>query len=316
MLPPQINRPGALRLPDGRRLTFVETGPPDGAAVIYCHGAIGSPLRDTVNLGPLTERLHTRHIAVNRPGFGGSDLVGGRTVTGFASDLTVLVDALEIERFFLVGVSAGGPYALAAAHALTDRVIRTAVCSSLSPLCAPHRTPGMPVRIRLGLGTLAAMPRAARVLGDAVLPLLHRHPAVLHRVIAAHAAPTERARLAEAGERAAAGTSFLNTTAYGVGGMIEDYLTYSRGWGFRPEDVEPEVQVWHGGRDPLVPIEHALQLAVSLPACRIFVDPDEGHHFFRRRLEEIMTVLLNPHRGPQSLSAAGARAMLAGRVGA
>lgn len=49
--------------------------------------------------------------------------------------------------------------------------------------------------------------------------------------------------------------------------MIEHYLTYSRGWGFRPEDVAPEVQVWHGGRDPLVPIEHALQLAVSLPGA-------------------------------------------------
>ena len=62
------------------------------------------------------------------------------------------------------------------------------------------------------------------------------------------------------------------------------------------------------------PIEHALQLAVSLPACRAFVDPDEGHHFFRRRLEEIMTVLLDPDRGPHSLSVAGARALLAARV--
>jgi pimeloyl-ACP methyl ester carboxylesterase len=97
--------------------------------------------------------------------------------------------------------------------------------------------------------------------------------------------------------------------------MIEDYLTYSRGWGFRFEDVESEVQVWHGGLDPLVPIEHALQLAVSLPACRVFVDPDEGHHFFRRRLEEIMTVLLNSDRGPDSLSVAGARALLAARGG-
>lgn len=74
--------------------------------------------------------------------------------------------------------------------------------------------------------------------------------------------------------------------------------------------------MWHGARDPLVPIEHPLQLAVSLPACRIFVDPDEGHHFFRRRLEAIMTVLLNPDRGPGSLSLAGARALLAARVSA
>ncbi|HEX3690256.1 MAG TPA: hypothetical protein VHV28_11170 [Solirubrobacteraceae bacterium] len=196
------------------------------------------------------------------------------------------------------------------------RVIRTAVCSALSPLCAPHHTPGMPRRIRLGLTALVAVPRTARRLGDLLLSVLHRHPGLLHRVVAAHAAPTERARLAEAGERRAAGTSFLSATAYGVGGMIEDYLTYSRGWGSRPQDVHSEVQVWHGGQDPLVPIEHALQLAVSLPACRIFVDPDEGHHFFRRRLEEIMTVLLSPDRAGNSVSVAGARALLAARVAA
>ena len=314
MPPHATNRSGALRLPDGRRLTFVETGPPDGAPVIYCHGAIGSPLRESVDLGPMTERLNVRHIAVNRPGFGGSDRARGRTVTAFASDLTALADALDLDRVFLVGVSAGGPYALAAAHALGDRVIRAAVCSSLSPLCPPHCTPGMRLRIRLGLTTLSAVPRTAQGLGDALLPVLHRHPGIVHRVISAHAAPTERERLAEAGERHAAGSSFLSATAYGVGGMIEDYLTYSRGWGFSPEEVEPEVQVWHGGLDPLVPIEHALQLAVSLPACRFFVDPDEGHHFFRRRLEEIMTVLLNPDRGPHSLTPAGARVLLAARV--
>jgi hypothetical protein len=42
--------------------------------------------------------------------------------------------------------------------------------------------------------------------------------------------------------------------------------------------------------------------------------PDEGHHFFRRRLEAIMTVLMNPDRGPDSLSVAGARALLAAGV--
>lgn len=151
MPPDHVNRPGALRLPDGRRLTFVETGASDGVPVIYCHGAIGSPLRDIVDLGPITERLGVRHIAVNRPGFGGADLVRGRSVMAFAPDLAALADALALERFFVVGVSAGGPYALAAAHRLPDRVVRAAVCSSLSPLCTPHRTPGMPPRIRLGL---------------------------------------------------------------------------------------------------------------------------------------------------------------------
>ena len=51
-------------------------------------------------------------------------------------------------------------------------------------------------------------------------------------------------------------------------------------------------------------------------ACRIFVDPDEGHHFVRRRLEEIMTVLLKPDSGPHRLSLAGAGALVAARVAA
>jgi fermentation-respiration switch protein FrsA (DUF1100 family) len=96
--------------------------------------------------------------------------------------------------------------------------------------------------------------------------------------------------------------------------MIEDYRTYSRGWGFRPEEVGPEIHVWHGGLDPLVPVEHALQLAVTLPSCRIFVDPDEGHHFFRRRLEEILTVLLRSDCGPAGMPLTGARALLRART--
>lgn len=304
------NSASTLSLADGRRVTFVDTGPRDGWPVVYCHGAIGTPLRDSIDLHGITSRLGVRHIAVNRPGFGGSDPLPGRTVLAHAGDIAAVADALGIDHLSVVGVSAGGPYALAVAHALGDRVIRAAVCSSLSPLCAPHRTPGMARRIRLALSALAAAPAASRTLGDALLPVLRRHPGVLHGVIAAHAAPGERARLAEPGERLAAGSSFLDATSAGVGGMIEDYLTYSRGWGFQPHDVQPEVHVWHGGVDPLVPVEHALQLAVALPACRIFVDPDEGHHFFRRRLEEILTVLLRPDRGPAELSRAGAHALL------
>jgi pimeloyl-ACP methyl ester carboxylesterase len=90
--------------------------------------------------------------------------------------------------------------------------------------------------------------------------------------------------------------------------MIEDYLTYSRAWGFLPGEIGTEVHVWHGGLDPLVPVEHALQLAVALPCCRIFVDPDEGHHFFRRRLAEILDVLLRPRPAGEASSPSGSAA--------
>jgi pimeloyl-ACP methyl ester carboxylesterase len=278
------------------------TGPADGTPVLYSHGAIGTPLEGAIDLETLTAELGIRYIAPSRPGVGGSDPCPGRTVLSFAGDVRELVDALELGRFSIAGVSAGGPYALAIARELGDRVERVAVCSSLSSLCAPHRTPGMQRRIRLALALLARAPKPCAALGDAVLPAIHRHPVLLSRVIQAHAAPSERERLAREDERAAASSSFLDAAACGVTGMIEDFLTYSRPWGFAPEEVGCEVQLWHGVGDPLVPVEHALQLAAALPHCRVFLDPDEGHHFFRTSLRRILGKLVDrepvvPRRG-------------------
>src|SRR5713101_4761537 len=104
-----------ISLADGRRLSYATAGPTDGTPVVYCHGAIGTPLGRSVDLERIAWGLGVRHISVSRPGVGGSDPVPGRTIVDFAADLRELAQAFGYERFFLVGVSAGGPYALAAA---------------------------------------------------------------------------------------------------------------------------------------------------------------------------------------------------------
>lgn len=302
------DRCDALVLPDGRKLVFTVTGPADGRPVLYCHGAIGTPVDATIDLQRLANEAGVRYIAPSRPGVGGSDPLPGRTVLDHGDDIGALADALGLDRFSVVGVSAGAPYALAVAHRLPDRVQRVALCSALAPFCPPHRAPGLRRRIRVPLAVLAQAPGAVRVLGDAVLPAVARHPALISRVIAAHAAPSERDRLASADERAAASDSFLDATCAGVGGLIDDFMTYAHGWGFEPREVEAEVHLWHGGSDPLVPVEHALQLAATLPNCRVFVDPDEGHHFFRSNLDQILAALVAADAAPARPSQAGLRA--------
>jgi len=71
--------------------------PRDGVPVIYYHGAIGSPLEGSVDLRRMTRELGVRHIAINRPGVGGSDPDPGRTIVGFAADVRELADELELE---------------------------------------------------------------------------------------------------------------------------------------------------------------------------------------------------------------------------
>lgn len=300
-----------ISLSDGRRIVFSVTGPPDGIPVVYCHGVIGTALEASIDLESITAELGIRHIAVSRPGIGGSDPAPGRDLLGFADDLRQVADALSIDRFGIVGVSAGGPYALAVARRLPDRITGAAICSSLSPLAPPHRSPGMPMRIRLPLALVVGAPRFCETVGELGLPLVRRHPRLLSRVIAAHAAPEERRLLHTAGERHAAATSFLTAAAHGVRGMIDDYLICTRPWGFDPAEVDCAIQLWHGARDPLVPVEHALQLAVTLPRSQLFVAPDEGHHFFRRRLRRILAVLVGRERQPTDGSAPSGSAPIA-----
>jgi pimeloyl-ACP methyl ester carboxylesterase len=302
----------SVRLAGGRRLSYAITGPDDGAPVVYCHGAIGTPVGRSVDLERLTAELGVRYIAVNRPGIGASDRANARSVLEFAGDLRELCDQLGLDRFAVVGVSAGGPYALAIARTLPERVERVALCSSLSPLCAPHLIPGMEPRLRVALTALSRAPRTTARIGDALLPLIRRRPELITKVIAAHAARCERARVHEPDEQAAAIASFLDATAAGVGGIVDDYLTCCRDWGFDPGTVGAEVHLWHGVRDPIVPIEHALQLAIALPRCRVFFDPDEGHHFFRSRLATILAVLAGRDEHPAT-PLEQARTMTSGR---
>ena len=147
-------------LPDGRRLAFRAIGPHDGALVLYLHGAIGSPQHACPELEALAHELRIRYVMVSRPGFGGSSPAPGRTVVSFARDAGALADHLGHARFAVVGVSAGGPYALACAHELPERVVATAVVSGIAP---GGRVPaGLPPAVRLGLRSCAAVRARAR----------------------------------------------------------------------------------------------------------------------------------------------------------
>ncbi|WP_205695586.1 alpha/beta fold hydrolase [Conexibacter sp. SYSU D00693] len=288
----------------GRRIAYATFGAHDGVPVFYLHGAIGSPLTCSPGLGDAIEALGLRLVAVQRPGFGRSDPQPGRTLADHAHDLATVADVLGIERFGVLGVSAGGPYAVACAHVLGDRLTAAAAVSSLSPLCRPADVPGLPARVRVALKVLAAAPRAATWAGDRAVALVARHPQLLVRAMTVGAPPADRTNLADGATARAAIAAFLEATGGGLAGLVEDHLVTSRPWGFDLADVQGEVHVWHGMHDAFVPAEHALQLAAALPRCRVALDPGEGHFFFRRRATEVLGALVRRADLPRPLPAA------------
>ena len=74
---------------------------------------------------------------VERPGVGDSPDHRYRNFREWADDVEVVVDELGHDRFAVVGLSGGGPYALACAAGLPDRVTAVGLLGSVCPLLGP-----------------------------------------------------------------------------------------------------------------------------------------------------------------------------------
>jgi pimeloyl-ACP methyl ester carboxylesterase len=101
--------------------------------VFHFHGH-GSSRLEALALAGAAGKARVRLIAFDRPGIGLSDPKAGDRLLDWPGDVAQAADLLDIPRFAVQGMSAGGPYALACAHALKDRVT---ACSLVSVVPTP-----------------------------------------------------------------------------------------------------------------------------------------------------------------------------------
>jgi pimeloyl-ACP methyl ester carboxylesterase len=284
----------AITLRDGRHLGYAEWGSrsPDAATVLYFHGAMGSPMRRCAATDAALRTLGLRYVMVHRPGFGASDPRPGRTLADWAGDVVQLADALRMERFAVLGVSAGGPYAAACARELPDRVSTAAIVSGITPIDAPGALDDASPAHALALRALTRHPAAARATLGTLVHAARAQPRLLVAALVARNGRADAAVLTDPEARDIFVESFLAATERGVGPMIEDFRLATGDWGFSPADVRRPVHLWHGVNDTTVPVANAYALAAKLPNCRPAFAPDEGHFFFRSRMLEILGALV------------------------
>ncbi|MGH7123729.1 MAG: alpha/beta fold hydrolase, partial [Stellaceae bacterium] len=128
----------SIHLSDGRRLGYLEVGEPKGPVVIHCHGG-GSSRLEALFLAEAAAELGVRLIGIDRPGIGRSDPHAYPSLIHWASDVAEVADRLSVDCFAIQGMSKGGPYALACAYALPDRVRACGLISTVPPTDALRR---------------------------------------------------------------------------------------------------------------------------------------------------------------------------------
>ncbi|MEU7280545.1 alpha/beta fold hydrolase [Streptomyces sp. NPDC045431] len=282
-----------VRTADGRHLMVERLGDPRGRPVFLLHGTPGSRLGPAPR-GMVLYQRGMQLIAYDRPGYGGSDRLPGRSVADVVQDVTAIADALDLERFAVVGRSGGAPHALACAALIPERVTRTAALVTLAPRDADGLDwfEGMAASnvIEYTAATTDPDGVAARLTPRA--DAIRQDPVRLLDDLRRELTASDRMVVSDAGVRSMLLRNYqeaLRTSAYG---WIDDALAFCSPWGFDPADIPGQVLLWHGEQDVFSPVGHSRWLAARIPGATAVLEPSAAHFDALHALPRVLTWLL------------------------
>lgn len=237
MAPPRIDN--VILLSDGRRLAYAEYGEPDGAPVFLFHGLPGSRF----SWGILPDQPFPpglRIVAPDRPGYGRSDPKLGRSLLDWADDVTALADALEIERFAVVGVSGGGPGVFE----------------------------GMSKTNRFFMKLAWQLPWLSTLNVRLLASVIRRNPARYINSMKFKVHDMDKAILARPDIQKMLAKDFAEALRGGAEGMVGD-MSANHGcpWGFPLDEIKMKILFWYCDLDSSVPPAMGKYLSNTVPNC-------------------------------------------------
>jgi len=284
-----------FRRPNGASVAFSEYGDPTGVPVFFCHGWPSSRTMAEITDEAASD-LGVRIISPDRPGILDSNFDEKRTLLDWPPLLLELADFLGIDRFKILGVSGGAPYAFAAAWMLPGRVGSIAVVSGAPPIAGlPDLTGLMPLHRRM-LALRESQPRLLRLLFYLARPIASmRAPVRLRPLLLKILQPCDANVLRDSRSFDACFESARQAWRSSAAGIIADAEIYAEPWGFPLEEVQTPVRLWHGKKDRTFHFSLAQQVATCLPNCELRLVDDAGHYSLPiRHAHEILADLMRP----------------------
>ncbi len=297
-----VKRPaleGTVGVRDDRRLSFAEYGSTRGSAIVWMHGTPGARRQIPLEARSYAEQNGLRVVGIDRPGIGSSTPHLYPNVLDWTRDLEILLDTLGIDTLRLIGLSGGGPYALAAGVAMPDRVHGVGILGGVAPTTGEDAVEG---------GLLQLAVRLAPVLSFARVPLGVALTAAIRLVrplagpaldlYAAVQPPGDRNLLSRPEFKAMFLDDLLNGSRFQTSAPLTDLVLFTRDWGFTAADVTVPVRWWHGDDDHIVPLAHGQHLVERLPDATLKVIDGESHLGGLGIAEEVLGTLmeLGPRR--------------------
>lgn len=261
---------------DNRTISFADYGPASGLAVLCCHGGPGSRLEPR-RISEQAAAAGFRLIGIDRPGYGKSTPLPGRSICDWTQDAIAVADHLMLDQFLMVGVSTGGSYALATAAVAPSRVLGVLVCCGMTDIAWANDVDDAKM---VGAQPIWNAPDRDAAIAVAIEQFGERGDKVM--VPDADAPPVlSPADMAVVMDPAyAEGDPTNERFAQGVLGYADDRIADGprHGWSsFEIDKVVCPVIVIHGEQDWIVPVAQAHHTAAILRDAELRTFAEHGH---------------------------------------
>jgi pimeloyl-ACP methyl ester carboxylesterase len=274
----------SIGLSDGRTLSYAVYGSPvPRITVIYMHGFPSSRFE-----GKLWHSACTKHsirlIAPDRPGSGRSTFQKNRRILDWPADIVELVDQLKVKEFYVLGVSGGGPYALACVKSVPkERLLGATIASGIFPL--KFGTEGMMLPSRILFSVAPWATGLTSFLFDNTM-----HDPTIWPIFVA----MTRESFAKSSE-----------------GAGWEARLYGSDWEFELDqlylgDSEVSITLWHGTEDANCPVGMSTKANEAIAGSVLHLKESEGHmSYLFRDADEILLDLIGKQETEEYVTVSG-----------
>jgi pimeloyl-ACP methyl ester carboxylesterase len=238
--------------------------------------------------------LRARIISPDRPGIRDSQFQPDRRLIDWPPLLNEIADRLAIDRFRILAISGGAPYAYASGWMMPQRLEKIAVVSGAPPLDTLEEYDGLLPIHRQMLRLRTRTPGFLKALFHVARPfVVMRMPIRFRPLLLKFLQPCDANVLRESRAFDICFESARQAWRSSAKGVMTDAEIYATPWGFALEEVQVPVALWHGTKDRTFAHRRAKDVASRLPNCEFHLIEGAGHYSLPiRYIREILADLL------------------------
>jgi len=280
-----------LDLMDGRNLAFAEYGDPSGKVVFHFNGSGGSRLERPADLNILLE-LGIRYITTDRPGHGKSTAKPDRELLDWADDIAAIADHLNIDKFHILGWSAGGPHALACAYKMPDRIISGAIVCGLAPSDRPNPYQGYKGLLKVLMILGRKYPKLVYLFRRMAAKQINKASSNAGDKFVKSLPKVDQLPFEDIAIKEMLIADIKEGYIQGGDGPARDDIIINSPWKFDIREIQTRIDIWQGDLDNNVPVNQGKYQANLIPNNNYHLLENMGHMLLLKEWKNILSELI------------------------